>query len=456
MSSMSSSISNLITPASFTGQSKFSQDFQQVLDRAVQLQSLNLQNLQISQQQIQSQQSAIQSVDAIFSNLQKSIDTLSSSTGLASLAAHVSDTSVASVALSSGASNGTYTLEVTGLGSHTQAISGSASPAVTDVSSQNISSSSSFTLAVNGVNHTITPAQNTLQGLVNAINGDSSTGVSASIVNVGGSASPDYRLSIQSNALDAVTVQLNDGTNDLLNTISTGSQATYRVDGLPDVISSTSNTITLSPGVTANLLSLNPGRPVTISVDKSTNAISSALQSFATAYNAAVDQIRQSHGQNANSLQGDTVLFSTQEAFQSINSFMGNNGQPLTFVGLDLDTTGHLTFNSSELQSSINVNGFASVTQFLGDSSSGLIHAATSAVQSLEDPVTGTIKAEEKQLANSLTKMNTQINDEVDRINTFQQNLLTQLAQSDAAITQLENQATYFENLFNTNNKNNN
>ena len=74
-------------------------------------------------------------------------------------------------------------------------------------------------MTVNGVNHTITPAQNTLQGLVNAINADSSTGVSASIVNVGGSGSPDYRLSVQSNALDAVTVQLNDGTNDLLNTI---------------------------------------------------------------------------------------------------------------------------------------------------------------------------------------------------------------------------------------------
>ena len=61
-----------------------------------------------------------------------------------------------------------------------------------------------------------------------------------------------------------------------------------------------------------------------------------------------------------------------------------------------------------------------------------------------------------KQMADSLTKMNSKINDEIDRINTFQQNLLTQLAQSDAAITQLENQATYFQNLFNTNNKNNN
>jgi len=456
MSSLPSSISNLITPASFTGQSKFSQDFQQVLDRAVQLQSLNLQNLQNSQQQLQSQQSSLQSVDTVFASLQKSIDTLSSSTGLASLAAHVSNSSVASVNLSAGATTGSYTLEVTSLGSHTQAISNAGSPAVSDVSSQNISSSSAFTMTVNGVNHTITPAQNTLQGLVNAINADSSTGVSASIVNVGGSGSPDYRLSVQSNALDAVTIQLNDGTNDLLNTIATGSQATYKIDGLPDVISSTSSTVTLAPGVTASLQSINTGNPATISVDQSTTAMSNALQSFAAAYNAAVNQLGQSHGENANYLQGDAVLFSTQQALHSINGFLGNNGQPLSFAGLDLDTTGHLTFNSSEFQASISSNGFASVTQFLGDSSSGLVHAATTAVQNLEDPVTGTIKSEEKQMADSLTKMNSKINDEVDRINTFQQNLLTQLAQSDAAIAQLENQATYFQNLFDTNNKNNN
>jgi flagellar hook-associated protein 2 len=456
MSSLPSSISSLITPASFTGQSKFSQDFQQVLDRAVQLQSLNLQNLVNSEQQLQSQQSSLQSIDTIFSGLQKSIDTLSSSTGLASLAAHVSDSSVASVNLSSGAATGTYTLEVTGLGSHTQAISSGGTPAVSDVSSQNISSSSAFTMTVNGVNHTITPAQNTLQGLVNAINADASTGVSASIVNVGGSGSPDYRLSVQSNALDSVTVQLNDGTNNLLNTIATGSQATYKIDGLPTVISSTSSTVAISPGVSANLLSINTGNPITISVDQSTDAMSNALQSFATAYNAAVNQLSQSHGQNANSLQGDAVLFSAQQALHSINAFLGNNGQPLSFLGLDLDTSGHLTFNSSEFQASVSANGFTSITKFLGDSSSGLIRAATSAVQNLEDPVTGSIKAEEKQMADSLTKMNSKINDEIDRINTFQQNLLTQLAQSDAAIAQLENQATYFQNLFDTNNKNNN
>lgn len=150
------------------------------------------------------------------------------------------------------------------------------------------------------------------------------------------------------------------------------------------------------------------------------------------------------------------MLFSAQQAFQAINSYSGNNGQPLSFVGLDLDLNGHLNFNSSELAASVAANGFANVASYVGNSSSGFIQAATSAVQSLEDPVTGNIKNEEQQITTSLTKMNKQINDEVDRINNFQQNLLTQLAQSDAAIAQLENQATYFQNLFNTNNKNNN
>ena len=55
----------------------------------------------------------------------------------------------------------------------------------------------------------------------------------------------------------------------------------------------------------------------------------------------------------------------------------------------------------------------------------------------------------------ALSKLNTKINDEVDYINNFQQNLLTQLAQSDAAIYQLEQQNTFYTGLFNTNNNSN-
>jgi flagellar hook-associated protein 2 len=452
---MSTSINPLITVATFGGQSKYSQDFQQVLTRAVQLQSLNLQNLQIQQQNAQAQQNALQSLDNTFTGLQSAVAALSNATGLASLSTSVGNPSVASVSLSAGASTGVYTLEVTNLGSRTQTVSASGFQTVNNPASQNISSASSFTLTVDGVNTSVTPAQSTLQGLVDAINGSSSLGVTASIVNVGGSSAPDYRLALQSKDLGPVSVQLNDGANDLLDTVATGTLASYKLDGLPTSITSNSDTITLSPGVTVNLLGTNTGSPTTIAINQDTTAIQKALQSFVTAYNATADQLGKSHGQSGNALQGDSVLFSAQSALHAINGYTGGSSSPLSFLGLDLDNSGHLTFNSTEFQASAS-QGFSALSSYLGTSTSGFIQAANSALQNLEDPVTGAIKNEEEQLTASLNNLNSKIGDQVDYINNFQQTLLTQLSQSDAAIYQLEQQNTFYEGLFNTNNNNSN
>jgi flagellar hook-associated protein 2 len=445
--SSSTGISNLITVASFSGQSKFSQDFQNILIRSVGIQSIALNQIQNEQTVDANRQYDLQTLDSTFSALQSAVTALGSATGFASLGATVQNTSVASASLSPGASPASYTLEVQNLGSHSQSISSTGLQTVTDPNAQDISSASSFTLTVNGTPTTVTPQTNSLQSLANAINGNTSLGVSASIVNVGGSGSPDYRLSLQSTALGNVPIQLNDGTQNLLNSVATGSLATYMVDGLSTPISSNSDTITLAPGVSATLLGTNAGSPTTITVSQNTTAVQSALQTLATAYNAAADQLNRSYGQGANSLQGDSVLMNAKQALQTINGFTGTDGSPLSALGLDLDTSGHLTFNASEFQATAS-NGFTALTQLLGDSTSGFIGTATSAVQNLEDPTTGMIKSEEQQISTSLANLGTKINDQVNQINNFQQNLLAQLSNADAAIYGLQSQATYFQSLF--------
>jgi flagellar capping protein FliD len=77
-------------------------------------------------------------------------------------------------------------------------------------------------------------------------------------------------------------------------------------------------------------------------------------------------------------------------------------------------------------------------------------------VQGLEDPINGFIKLESQQISTNLSKLSSQISDEVDSINAFQQNLLEQLSRSDAVIFQLQSQASFFEGLFNYNNKSDN
>lgn len=443
----SSGISNLITVATFSGQSKFSQDFQNILIRSVGIQSIALNQTQSEQTTDANRQYDLQTLDSKFSALQNAVTALGSATGFASLSGSVQDSPVANVSLSAGASPASYTLEVQSLGSHSQSVSSSGLQTVTDPNSQDISSASSFTLTVNGVQTQITPATSSLQGLVNAVNGNQSLGVTASIVNVGGSGSPDYRMALQSTALGNVAIQLNDGTKDLLTSVAMGSLASYKIDGLSNVITSDSDTITLAPGVSATLLGTNAGLPTTITVSQNTTALQSALQTFASAYNAAADQLNASYGPNANSLQGDSVLISAKQMLRAMNGFTGTNGSGLSALGLDLDTNGHLAFNATEFQATAS-QGFTALAQLLGDSTSGFIGTATSAVQNLEDPITGMIKNEEQQISASLTALGTKINDQVNQINNFQQTLLAQLSNADAAIYGLQSQASYFQSLF--------
>jgi flagellar hook-associated protein 2 len=448
---MSSALSSLITLATFNGQSKYASDFQNVLSRGVELQSLNLVNLQTEQTTDQHKQSALQSLDQQFMSLQTVINSLTTATGLSSLSATVSNSSVASVALSDGATPATYTLEVNSVGSHTQAYSSNGLSTVSNPNSQNISSSSSFTLTVGSNSYTVTGS--TLQGLANAINSNSSYGVTASIVNDGSSSSPDYRLALQATALGNVGVQLNDGSQNLLTTLSTGTSASYKVDGLPNIITSNSDSVTLGPGVTATLLGTNSGSPATVTVSQNSSSVKSALQSFAAAYNSVVSQLSASYGQHANALQGDSILSTAKAALRSLVNYTDGNGSALSHLGLDLSNTGQLSFNSSAFDAATS-NGMSAALQFLGSSTSGFVQAATNAVTNLEDPASGSIKIEEQQLTSTLSSLSTKINTEVDRINNFQQNLLTQLSTADANIYTLENQTTYYTDYFNYNSNN--
>ena len=444
------SASGLITPLTFTGQSTYSAQFQQVIDKAVQIQEIPLDGMADQASSDQNRQTALESLDQALTTLQSAVTGLQLAVGSQALSGTVSDTSVASVSLASNATTGVYQLEVDSLGSATQTVSTGAPQTVTDPSSQNISNASSFTLTVNGTPTTITPTTNTLDGLVSAINDDSSLGVSASIVNVGSSGSPDYRLAVQSSTLGNVSIGLSDGTNNLLNTISTGSEATYKVDGLSDTISSDSDSITLAQGVTVNLLATTGANsPITVSVGESTASAQTALQTFATAYNAVVSQLAAQHGQNAGALSGDSVLQVAQQALASIVDYSNLSGSVtnLSDLGLDLDTSGNLTFNATEFEQNAG-NNFTGLSQFLGSSTSGFLGVATSALNNLEDPTVGAVKAEERSITQDLTTLNTNISNEESSINQFQQNLVSQLSQSDAMIATLQSQVTFFQGLF--------
>jgi flagellar capping protein FliD len=109
------SAAGLITPLTFTGQSTYSAQFQQVIDKAVQIQEIPLDGMADQANTDQSRQSALQSLDQALTTLQSAVTGLQTAVGSQALSSTVSDPSVASVSLASDAVTGVYQLEVDSL-----------------------------------------------------------------------------------------------------------------------------------------------------------------------------------------------------------------------------------------------------------------------------------------------------------------------------------------------------
>jgi flagellar hook-associated protein 2 len=429
----------------FTGVSTYASDLQQVITRAVSIASMPLTLMQNQLQSLNNQQSALSGLDSTFTALQNAIAGIGNALGPSSYSA-TSSSSAISASVSSAALEGSYSVDVTSLGSYSTSISDPSLPAVADPNSSSISTASSYTLTVNGKTTTITPAGGSLMDLAQAIN-SASAGVQASIVNAGSS----YRLVVRSTNLAGDSIQLNDGSQDLLDTLTTGAPATYDISGLGGAtqpIDSSSRTVTLAPGVTINLLQQTAaGQPATVTVSRDTSGAASAISSFVDAYNAAVDALNQQVGQSGGALSGESTISDLRNAMRQITQYSGTSGGVtlLSQMGITMDDTGKLTFDSSQF-SSVSASD---LDQFLGSATGGgFLQTATNTMNAVEDPTTGFIPTATNDVNGEITQENDLITQEQQKITDLQNTLTQQMAAADATIASLEQQKDYITNLF--------
>jgi flagellar hook-associated protein 2 len=433
-------------PVTFTGSSTFSSSFQQVITRAVGIASLPIQILQNGVTNLNSQASAATGLSAAFTTLQADVNALNSATS-GSSSARSSNATAVSVSAGSGAINGTYSIQVDDVGSSTTTLSAAGLTTVTDPAAGNISSATSFTLTVNGTAHPITSSGTSLESLTDAINA-AGNGVQATVVNVGSNASPDYRLAVSSNNLGADTIQLNDGSGDLLTTLASGTDARYKVNGSATDVQSTSSQLTLSPGLTVNLLAQTTS-PVTITVSTDYSSLKSALSSLVSDYNSAVSALQQNVGQGGGALTGDSLVYTLTNVLDQIANYVGGGSgsvSSLSGLGVTLQVTGELSFDQTAFASASQTD----ISKFLGsiESSSGFVGAASGTLNSVTDVTNGLFAAENTSIQSQITSDNTQISNDQARVATLQANLQAQLSRADAAIATLQQQDSYYQQLF--------
>ena len=445
------SVASLTAPPAFAGVSKFASSLQQVLTRAVGIASLPLNIDQAELTKLNTAQSDIQGLDTAFTTLQQSIGSIQSKVTSGLLTASLSDSSTVTATVSAGAAAGTYNISVGSLGSFSTALSNAGASPVTNPATQGISSSATFNLIIGAQPAiTITPSSTNLQDLAAAINSQSNGQVQATLVNVGSNGSSDYRLSLQARNLSTDAIDLTDASSlDLIQTSTPGAPASYQVGGSPP-IPSNSRTVTLSPGLTVNLVGQSAaGKSTAITVANDPAGLASAFSSFAGSYNAAVDVISQYHGQGAGALEGSSLLQTLSGVLTQLGNF--NNGSPasaLANFGITLDQVGHLSVDTTAFTTAANANFPTLLSTLGGATTGGFLQAATNLLSSIEDRATGAIKTEEASIASQITNQQTIISTEQARVNLLQTNLTHQIALADSALAQLESQVSYVTGLF--------
>jgi flagellar hook-associated protein 2 len=432
----------------FNGQSTYSADLNNTITRAVATATLPITLLQNEQSTLTNQQSEIQTLGADFMAVQSAIDGLNTAAGTSSYAATVDQPTVASATVSTGSLPGTYSLNISSIGSQTNTISSAGSTTVTDPSSQDISTATSFALAIGGTNYTLSPKGNTLDDLVAVIN-SSGADVQATVVNVGGSASPDYRLSVQSTQYAPDTIQLNAGSTNLLTTLSTGAYVTYQVNGQPSIpVNSTSRSLSISTGLTADVTAIGTAN---ITVAQTSSGVTTALASLVTAYNSAAGDLTKNRGQNGGALVGSSLIGQLQSSLNSIAAYTNGSGgavSSLADIGLTFSTSGQLQFDQSTFDA-VDSTSPTLVNAFLGsETGGGFTQSAYSTLTSLTDDSTGSITLAGNSVGTTITNLTTQISNKQTQVIQLQSTLTAQMESADAAIASLQGQVSEVTDLF--------
>ncbi len=431
----------------FTGGSTFAPDLQSALNRALAIASLPIQQLQAAKQKIDDRGSELGTINGLFTTLQNSLAALASGSVSKVLSATVSDPTVLHASISGNPLQGSYTIQVLDPGSASSALGIAPATTVTDPSSQNISSSTSFTLTVGSNTYTINPSSQSLNALAAGINA-SGAPVQATVINLGSPSSPDYRLALQSTNLGNVALQLNDGTSDLLTSTATGTNASYTVNGQPPGgISSNQRTVTIAPGLN---VSLDKAGTSTVTVAGDTTEISKALSSFVSSYNAVVAELQKQHGQSAGPLAGDSTVYEMESALRQLGDYAGASGSitSLTQLGIEFTKTGTLTFNSSAL-SGLGSQQISDAIGFLGDpASGGYLQFATNTLNGLLDPVSGLLPSQQQSVQNQSQREAQAITDAQARVTQLANQLTAQMAAADALIAKLQQQTIFLQGLF--------
>ena len=301
-----------LSPLTFTGVSAFSNDLQTVLNRAVAIAQIPLTRLQNEDTDLLQRQTALGQMTQPLTDLGNAVAALGKIAASKAVTASSSDSTKVSVVNTGSEAAAVYTIkEITSVAKAASETSVTAFP---DSASTAVSAHGSMRLVVGSDHYDFSLGSNNLLGLRDKIN-SLDAGVSATILTTSGG---NY-LSISAARSGHTTLQLIDDpattASAFLTSANQGTNAEFKLNGIS--ISRSSNQVNdIVPGITFNILGkTDTGQSVDLTLKTDRNQLSSAINTFATNYNAVVDLVGQQVGPNAGLLSGDFLVREVQEQY---------------------------------------------------------------------------------------------------------------------------------------------
>lgn len=299
--------------------------------------------------------------------------------------------------------------------------------------------------------------QTSLTDLVGAIN-DKKAGVTATAVNLGTSASPNYRLQLVSQTTGASqTISiLQDDTSLGLATSQTGSNARFSLEGFTGTFERESNTFAdVLPGVTVSLL--NTGT-ADVQVTNDNEAINAKAQALSKAFSELVSYVgsqtsvtKSSDGEDVflGSLATDTTI---RRVLQTLHDQISNavpgtsNFTNLSSLGFATQKDGTINFDSATFSAALGEDADALAAVFAGaGDTDGVADRLLDMIDDLQK-AGGVIDARTKGLDQDTRRIQTDIEVGTRNVDAVKVQLQQQFAALESLVSTLQQQGTYITN----------
>ncbi|MCX7760824.1 MAG: flagellar filament capping protein FliD [Hydrogenothermaceae bacterium] len=393
-------------------------DYNSILQQIQILKSQQINMAQAQQQQIQNKKAAVSQINNILKNIYNSINNFTDLNTLNAKGVSVIDSTVVSAAVTDPlkAQAGVYDIQVNQLAQNDVYASANA---FSNKDTQ-LAGLGSGTLTINykGLNYNVVyDSTYSLQSLADAINRTAQTyngDFKASVINVGTSSNPQYKLAINSNKTgteNGITItdsnNNSDGLTNVLggfNHVRTAQNAQITINGI-SAQSSTNTFDSVLDGVSFTALKVGS---TTVEISQDRKPIKDLLTNFVNQYNSLVDKLNTETGKNGN-LSGEYGLNRIK------NTILEGITDLIVSGVFSFDrTTGKISLNSSKVDEQLNnnYNNFVNKLSTIKNNLGNYLLQTTTVSGTLDNMM----KAYDKQISllqNNIDLMTKRVNDEI-------------------------------------------